>query len=138
MLKKFLITSFLILTCLYETCNCPQAQSIPADQGRIVKVGISNSNFSNYYFNTVTVSATDSFRLVDKSKNEVLADFSAQDNIKISIKNNLFSIYQDDTELASGITGPVSVESEKGFVTVANLRRGGKEAMYRGTFELTK
>ncbi len=113
-------------------------QAVPAQNGKMVKVGISNANFKEYYFNNITVSATDSFRLNDKNTNTVISDFGAGENIKIVIKDNLFSIYQDSTEIASKIKGPVVVESDNGFVTVANLKRAGKPAYYRGTFEITK
>ncbi|MBS4759978.1 MAG: SpoIID/LytB domain-containing protein [Clostridium sp.] len=109
-----------------------------ANNGKIVKVGISNQNFSNYYFNTISVSATDNFRLIDKSQNSVIADFGAGESVKIDIKNNLFTITSEGTEISSGVTGPVAVESDNGFVTVTNLKRAGKPAYYRGTFEITK
>ncbi len=134
MIRKFLLILFLFL--IFQ--NCPQVQAMSANNGRIVKVGISNQNFSNYYFNTISVSATDNFRLIDKSQNSVIADFGAGENVKIDIKNNLFTITSEGTEISSGVTGPVSVESDNGFVTVTNLKRAGKPAYYRGTFEITK
>lgn len=134
MIRKFLLILFLFL--IFQ--NCPQVQAMSANNGRIVKVGISNQNFSNYYFNTISVSATDNFRLIDKSQNSVIADFGAGENVKIDIKNNLFTITSEGTEISSGVTGPVSVESDNGFVTVTNLKRAGKPAYYRGIFEITK
>ena len=135
--KNFIkITILLLFFTILIAQNSVQA--VPAQNGKIVKVGISNANFKDYYFNNITVSATDSFRLNDKNTNTVISDFGAGENIKIVIKDNLFSIYQDSTEIASKIKGPVVVESDNGFVTVANLKRAGKPAYYRGTFEITK
>ena len=135
MIKKFLTVIFLTFVC---TSLCNFAEAVPADNVKMVRVGISNSNFKEYYFNNISVTATDSFRVTDKKTNSVIADFGADENIKITIKNNLFSIFQDTTEIASNITGPVSISSENGFVSVTNLKRAGKPALYRGTFEITK
>ena len=54
------------------------------------------------------------------------------------MKDNFFVISEDDTVIAEKISGPVVVSSEKGFVYVEGLKRAGKQALYRGTFELTK
>lgn len=135
MLKKIITTLFL-LTLSAVTANMSQA--VPSNEGKLVKVGISNQSFKDYYFNNISVSATDSFRLTDKATNTVLSDFGADENIKVVIKNNLFKIFVDNTEIASNITGPVVVSSENGYVTVTNLKRAGKPAYYRGTFEITK
>lgn len=139
MFKKLFITKFIfvfLILLLATTAN--QAQAVPAKEGKLVRVGISNANFQNYYFKDISVSATNAFRLVDKKTDTIISDFGAGENIKVVIKNNLFSVYQDSTEIASGLQGPVTVESNEGFVTVTNLKRAGKPAYYRGTFEITK
>lgn len=134
MFKRFLIFLFFIL--LFN--NSLNVEAVPANNGKIVKVGISNSSFSNYYFNNINIGATDAFRVVDKDSNTVLSDFSASEGVKIVIKNNLFSVLQDTTEIASGCKGPIVVESDNGFVMVTGLKRAGKPAFYRGSFEITK
>lgn len=135
MFKK-IITTLFSLFLFASASNC--AYAVPALEGRLVKVGISNSNFKEYYFSNISVSATDGFRLTDKKTGTLISDFSADENIKIVIKNNLFSVYQDNTEIASNLEGPVCVSSDNGFVMVSNLKRAGKPAYYRGTFEITK
>ena len=129
---------FLLLICLVFLSNTVPVQAIPANQGKQVRVGISDVKFRNWYFNNITVSATDNFRLTDRATNSVIADFSGLENVKINIKDNFFTIQQDNTVIANGIEGPVVVESEEGFVTVTNLKRAGKPAYYRGVFEITK
>lgn len=139
MLKKLFIGKFVfIFLILFFALSDDFACAVPANDGKLVRVGISNANFQNYYFNNISVSATDAFLLVDKKTGVTISDFSSGENIKVVIKNNLFSVYQDSTEIASGLQGPVSVESNDGFVTVTNLKRAGKPAFYRGTFEITK
>lgn len=135
MIKKFLI-SLVVLTTFASAAQISHA--VPCEDGKIVKVGISNQNFSNYYFTETSVSATDNFRIIDKSSDTVIADFGAGENVRVFIKDNLFTLTQDSTEIASGLKGPVAVESDNGFVAVANLKRAGKPAYYRGTLEVTK
>jgi SpoIID/LytB domain protein len=47
-------------------------------------------------------------------------------------------VKQDTTTISKDIVGPIVVSSENGFVTIPNLKRVGKPAYYRGTFEITK
>ena len=134
MIKKILL--LLLLVCA-AFINAP-AKAVPANNGRMVRVGISDVKFQNYYFNNITVSATDKFRLIDKSTNSVISEFEAGEKVKVVIKDNQFDVIQDNFTVANGINGPVKVESDNGYVSVANLTRAGKQAYYRGTFEITK
>lgn len=132
--KKFLLPLVFII---FVVCVQP-VFAVAANQGKLVRVGISDLKFQNWYFNSTSVTATDSFRLLDKSTNSVISDFGALENVKIVIKDNLFTVLQDETIIANGLQGPISVESENGFVTVSNLKRAGKPAYYRGVLEITK
>ncbi len=132
--KIFLLVLTFILTCGLNN----SAQAVPAAEGTIVKVGISNQDFSNYYFTQTKLTATDAFTITDKATNTLLGSFNAQDIVEVSIKNNFFTVRQDNKEIAGDIKGPVSIDSPNGFVTVADLKRAGKPAYYRGTLEITQ
>lgn len=135
MYKNF-ITSAILFSTMFFT---PQfVEAVPAKDGQLIRAGISNSNFKEYYFNTTTISATDKFSITDKSTGTLIGDFDANENIKINIENNLFTISQDTTQIATGVVGPIVVASNDGFVTISGLKRAGKPAYYRGTFEITK
>lgn len=135
MFKKFFITSILVFSVIFSTQG---VFAVPAKDGKLVRVGISNSNFKEYYFNNISVSATDEFTLIDKKTNALVGTFPANEDVKIVIDNNLFSVFKGETELAKALQGPVVVSSDNGFVTVSNLKRAGKPAYYKGTFEITK
>ncbi len=119
-------------------CTTQSSFAIPAREGKLVRVGISNANFKEYYFNNISVSATDNFTLTDKKTNTLVGNFFANEDAKIVINNNLFSIFKGETEIAKGLEGPVIVASDNGFVTVSKLKRAGKPAYYKGIFEITK
>lgn len=134
-LKKFLTLTFATGILFSATLS---ANAIPANTGKIIRVGLSDTGFKNYYFNTTNVSATDNFRLQDKSTNSVIAKFEAEENIQVLIKNNRFTIMRGNIIIANGINGPVEVVSDNGYVKIYNLKRAGKTAFYRGTLEITK
>lgn len=127
---------FLIFT-IFLTATQP-SNAISANQGKMVRVGISDVKFQNYYYNTINITATDSFRLTDKATNSIIADFGALEDVNITIKDNCFIVKQGTTTIANGLEGPITAESDNGFVTVKNLKRAGQNAYYRGTFEITK
>ena len=133
MLKKFLICLLFALIFVQ-----PQAQAIKADNGKLVRVGISDNSFGNYYISCTKVSANDEFKLTDKKTGKELGVFPADKIITVSIKDNLFVISDEENILFDGIIGPVVVSSDKGFVYIDGLKRAGKQALYRGTLELTR
>ena len=133
-----MIKKFLTILCIITACTAP-VFAVPANGNKMVKVGISDAKFQNYYFTKTVVSATDRFRLIDKSTNSLVSEFDADTKVKIEIKDNLFTVSQeDDSILAKNLAGPIVVESANGYVTVADLKRAGKPAYYRGVFEITK
>lgn len=133
MLKKFLICLLFVLIFIQ-----PQAQAIKADNGKLVRVGISDNSFANYFVSKINISATDEFRIFDKKTEAEIGIFPADKIVTVEMKDNLFIISEDEKIIAEDITGPVVIASEKGFVYVDGLKRAGKQALYRGTFELTK
>lgn len=133
MLKKFIICLLFVLIFVQ-----PQVQAIKADNGKLVRVGISDNSFVNYYISSAKISATDEFKIVDKKTGAEIGVFPADKIVTAEMKDNFFVISEDDTVIAEKISGPVVVSSEKGFVYVDGLKRAGKQALYRGTFELTK
>ena len=118
MLKKISTICFAIF--LFAS-TVQEIQAISANDGRLVRVGISNQNFKEYYFSNIQVSATDTFKLIDKKTNTLLGDFGAGEILKITIKNNLMEVKQDTTTISKDIVGPIVVSSENGFVTIPNL-----------------
>ena len=132
MIKRLIILLLLIIF----TPVC--AEAIQAKNGYEVRVGISDTDFARYYFQDVEVSSTDDFVLIDKSNNNVICEFLANTPATVSMKENLFDIYMNGKEVASGLKGPIVASSDTGFLYIPNLKRAGKTAIYRGTFELTK
>ncbi len=135
MIKKLFISLCVIVCTMGFNAK---ADAVAALEGTIVKVGISSQDFSEYYFKQTCLTATDSFSLTDKTTNQLLGSFNANEVVQIDINNNLFTLTKDGTEIAKDIKGPVEIDSQNGFVSIANLKRAGKPAYYRGTIQITK
>lgn len=132
-----MIRKLLILLLLFATCT-PCAFAIQAKNGKMVRVGISDTDFKNYYFQIAEISATDDFELIDKAKGAVICEFLANTVATVVVKDGLFDVYMNGKEVANSLTGPIVANSINGFLYVPNVKRANKTALYRGTFELTK
>lgn len=127
---------FLIFT-IFLTATQP-SNAISANQGKMVRVGISDVKFQNYYYNTINITATDSFRLTDKATNSIIADFGALEDVNITIKDNCFNVKQGTTTIANGLEGPITAESDNGFVTVKTLNEPDKTHITAARLRLLK
>lgn len=132
MIKRLLIL-FLVLMFIPAF-----AQAIQAKNGREVRVGISDTDFSKYYYQDIEISSTDDFVLIDKSDNTVICEFLANTPAAVVMDNDKFDIYMNGKEVAKNLIGPIVVSSDSGFLYIPSLKRAGKTALFRGTFELTK
>lgn len=103
----------------------------------IVRVGISDNNFSNLYYHTVTISATDEYVVYDKKTSEEIVTVPACIPLKFELNNGKMDLYSDSL-IKSGIKDPIGVKTtDCGFLSVQGLKRGGKQALYRGEFEIS-
>ncbi len=102
----------------------------------IVRVGISDNSFSNLYYQTITVSATNDYAVYDKKTSEEIATMQACEPIKIELNNGKLSLYSD-TLIKGEIKDAIEIKtSDNGLLSVQGLKRGGKQALYRGKFEI--
>ena len=91
MLKKFIICLLFVLIFVQ-----PQVQAIKADNGKLVRVGISDNSFVNYYISSAKISATDEFKIVDKKTGAEIGVFPADKIVTAEMKDNFFVISEDD------------------------------------------
>ncbi len=133
MLKKLYI--FLIITLFIALQPIVHAQ----DSEKPIRVGISTNDFSKYVYNNIEISATSDFELIDAATGEVLPDIPLNTVLKVKLENNYFSVMKGDEVIKTCLEGPVIVRTQKGgLLYVKGLKRGGKDALYRGVFELAK
>lgn len=109
------------------------------DSEKPIRVGVSTNDFSKYVYNDVEISATSDFDLIDAATGEVLPDVPMNTVLKVKLENGYFSVLKGDEVIKTSLEGPVIIRTQKGGLLYVNgLKRGGKEAFYRGIFEIVK
>ena len=111
---------------LYIKDNQVEAALITEDiYAKNIRVLISNSDYTNYYHDEVTVTSDTDFTV---SYGDVVKEYKAKD--KIQFRNG-------SEELADGSAKILSKE-EGGRITISSIKRQSGHPAYRGTLELTK
>ncbi len=110
------------------------------DSSNIIRVGISNNNFSKYIFDSAEFTATGDYEIIDIPSGKMVSGLKNEDVIKITIQNGCYSIYQNNNLKMANLKGPLVLKTRvnTNFLSVYGLKRAGKTALYRGVFELTK
>ena len=107
---------------------------IDSPHSKIVRVGIGSQNFSTYEWSTVSIYGTEEFEIYNNK--EYINTYDGQNNIKISMVGKIFILKDSEDKVIAKISGPVIFKTDYGFLGINGLKRAGKDAQYRGTFEL--
>ena len=102
--------------------------------GKMVRVGIGNQNFSNYLWDKVSIYATGEYEIYNN--NTYINTFDANNQIDIYMVDKIFVIKDSEGNDVAKVSGPVIFKSEYGFIGIKNLKRAGKDALYRGQIKL--
>ena len=104
-----------------------------------IRVGISDTLFKTYIFNSVEFLDAYNLNILDASSGHYIQCEPTAQVVKVTSENNLFRIYIDNKLVARNLTGPVFIDSKtEDFISIANLKRKGKQAKYRGQIELVR
>lgn len=104
-----------------------------------IRVGISNTSFQTYLYDSVEFNDACNLKVMDSSSGYVIPIAENSMILKVVSENNLFRVYVDDQLLAKNLTGPILVSpKDECFVSVKGLKRKGKQALYRGYIELIR
>ena len=104
------------------------------DNGKIVRVGIGNQNFSNYLWNNVSVYGTGEYEVYN-NKNYINT-FDGNNQVNISMVGKIFVLKDSNDNVIAKVSGPIIFKSDYGFIGIKDLKRAGKDAQYRGQIEL--
>lgn len=103
----------------------------------LIRVGISSNNFKRLYYSSISVGGTKQYIIYDKTTGKELLKMSPYKWLRITQSQGKFNFFSGGNLLKKGIEGPIGVKSS-GRLRVRNLKRKGKQALYRGEFEITK
>lgn len=121
-----------------------------------VRVAIGNQNFQKYNYQKTTVFGTSEVNLYDKNTKKLISVFPSNTSITISLNNNVFEITSEqeqeqnyffenkkETEKTSqkeviNTTGNIVITCPNGLLGIKDLKRNGKQALYKNSLEIIK
>lgn len=128
-IKKFL--GILILTIAFFFSNlCVQAQT--------VRVGISNQSFSSLDYSDITLFALSTVYVYEKDTKKELLKLDRETNFQIILKDGKYTILTEEMKKPLKTEQNLLIVSPTGWIGINGLKRGGKQAYYRGQFEILK
>ncbi len=101
-----------------------------------IRVGISTTGFSSYDYNEIKIYGTDDIQIY--RNDAFVASLPANNPVRVTYADGKFAIYDGEYDILSEITDDIKITCDDGLLGVINLKRSGKTALYRGTFQLTK
>ncbi len=113
-------------------------------QDNIVRVGISDNSFNKYQFNSIELFSDGKLTVIDKKTNFIINEIPAGNILKVTLENGKFKAYfyaQGCEPKEFAITDPQPdflIEPANGITKISGLKRSGKQAAYRGFFEIVK
>ena len=100
----------------------------------LVRVGIGSQNFSTYEWGNVSLYGTGEFEVYN---NKTYIDtYDSNNVINVSMVGKIFVLKNADNKVIAKVSGPIIFRTDYGLLGVCNLKRAGRDALYRGQLEL--
>ena len=106
-----------------------------SQEKQVVRVAISNQNFSSYDYQNIKISSSDFVKIVDMSQEIQTNLIEPLKIIEVVMNNSLFDVYIDDELKYKKLKGPLLFGSNK-ELEIVELDRKGMPAKYKGLLEL--
>lgn len=116
-----------------------------------VRVAIGNQKFQKYDYKTITVFGTADVQLYEKATHNLISTFPMDTPIEINLNNGVFELSSVQNEVnvdafselvqnKNSVTTPnnVVLECQGGLLGIKDLKRKGKQALYRTSLEIVK
>ncbi len=104
-----------------------------------VRVAISDNNFISYVYDSLNFNNAYDLEVLDMRSGQMFSGKSSDELLVVKIKNDKFEITTESSSMTFPITDRLSLRSKSGrFIEINGLKRAGKQAEYRGIFELVK
>jgi SpoIID/LytB domain protein len=103
-------------------------------QSKIVRVGIGNQNFSSYVWDKVSVYGTGEYEIYNNKT--YISTFDSNNVVDIKTVGRIFVLTDCENNVIAKVSGPIVFKSDYGFLGIKDLKRAGKDALYRGQIEL--
>lgn len=107
------------------------------DKETYVRVGISNSSFSNYTFSQIDLYSDGELSVTNSTDGQTFIPESKQ--ITIKFNNGNIEVFSDDILKIKTATGTINVKTDaNSTIGIKDLKRAGKKAVYRGRIDIIK
>lgn len=104
-----------------------------------IRVAINNLGFHGYTYNKISLYAQKQYFVYDKSTWQQIATIEPTDVLNIALNNGNYDLtLNDDTPLLTQVQGDLVITCQGGLIGVQGLKRAGKDAIYRGKFEIDR
>ncbi|MDY6364707.1 MAG: SpoIID/LytB domain-containing protein [Cyanobacteriota bacterium] len=101
---------------------------------KTVKVGIGNQTFSSYTHNKTSIYGTGEFEVYNN--NTYIDTYDSNNVINVSMVGKIFVLSDRDNNVIAKVSGPVRFKADFGFLGIKDLKRAGRDAVYRGEINL--
>lgn len=109
-----------------QYANSPKSQT--------VRVGIGTTNFATYEWENTQIYGTGEFEVYNNKT--YINTYDSNNIIKISMSGNIFILTDVEDNVIEKVSGPIIFKTDFGYLGIKDLKRAGKDAIYRGQLEL--
>ena len=102
----------------------------------LVRVGIGNQNWSTFNYQTTTIFGTSDVNIYKKNEHKLIKTVPIDTPITITLKDDVFELKIEEETLK--ISDTFTRECSDGLLGIKDLKRKGKQALYRTSIEIIK
>lgn len=114
--------------------NEAKIDTIQAPKSKIIRVGIGSTSFSTYDWDNTEIYGTGEFELYNNKT--YINTYDSSNSIKVTTSGKIFILKDSDNKVVAKVSGPIIFKTDFGYFGIKNLKRAGKDALYRGQIEL--
>ena len=104
-----------------------------------VRVAVSDTNFVTYMYETIEFNNASDLEVLDTQSGQIYSGKENDGIMKFKIKNNCFELTTENSSMVFPLSDRITLRSKSGqLIEIKDLKRNGKQAKYRGIFELVK
>ena len=130
-----ILTFFLFLS---HSGMCEENYTCARTDG-LIRVGISVNNFNQLEYKEISLSSEGKLELFDRFFNTKICEIAPNDIFKFHIEETTIFLTKNGGGISCRIFGPVFIKPlDEHPIKVIGLKRKGKQAAYRGIFEIIR
>ncbi len=102
----------------------------------LVRVGIGNQNWSTFNYQTTTIFGTSDVNIYEKNGHKLIKTVPIDTPIVITLKDGIYEV--NANEETFNIPDTFTLECPDGLLGIKDLKRKGRQALYRNSIEIIK